>query len=570
MSTAFKFNPEMATLPQASLAKIDISIFPNNRDQFAEDYEASVEGLRESISAQGLMQPPVLSPHGDKFAAVAGFTRILALTQLALLPLAAAANKNEDGTPKKKDDPTYININKAADRERLRNIDPAAYDKVLEDTYIPYTPKMVENKGVARILNATENMVRNDMSPLDTSRVIYRILTDKEYPMKAKRLSQEFGKGWSEGKISQYRKLAEFETLLPEFLTTPQDGETFTEDQLAQLKTTVKALMDDYVKRLGFKGTGNDKDSKAAARAIDFQHAREFVNRIQPAVGRKPLSRAVALTVFKRLLGWSDQKGMLDPEAKTPDFGMFCQQIDNAVKAEEAVTAGATAPAAGTAVDASAVAGAVPGTVPPVSSPNVPQVPVTTAVGTPPTGAAPAGSAMAGQMEASVANATANAGVESVSADDILDQAGAAAGTAEAAGNGPDGTARKGVKADQAMPQTKDKYAKAKTFIEMDKYCDTLLECAAEEGNRLCDTAGHLGGVSALYEALGMNDERKQVDRSFDDFAERVEDYVKALEEIKEHAIKAGLPLKKGLKELVRPEFIVEAEEAGEEVAATV
>lgn len=566
MSTAFKFNPEMATLPQAALSKIDISIFPNNRDQFAEDYEASVEGLRESIQAQGLMQPPVLSPHGDKFAAIAGFTRILALTQLALLPLAAAANKNEDGTPKKKDDPTFININKAADRERLRNIDPAAYDKVLEETYIPYTPKMVDNKGVARILNATENMVRNDMSPLDTSRVIYKILTDKEYPMKAKRLSQEFGKGWSEGKISQYRKLAEFETYLPTFLTTPQDGETFTEDQLAQLKTTVKALMDDYIKRLGYKSTGNDKDSKAAARSIDFQHAREFVNRIQPAVGRKPLSRAVALTVFKRLLGWSDQKGMLDPDMRTPDFGMFCQQIDNAVKAEEAAATGTTVPAS-TAVDASAVTGAVAGTVPAASSPNVPQVPVTTAVGTPtgtppvaPTGAAPAGSAMAGQMEASVANATADTGVASASADDILDQAGVAA----------DAATRKGVKADQTMPVTKDKYGKAKSFIEMDKYCDTLLECAAEEGNRVCDTAGHLSGASALYEALGMKDEQKEVDRAFDDYAERVEDYIKNLEEIKAQAIKNGLPLKKGLKDIVRPEFVVEAEAAGEEVAASV
>lgn len=567
MASVFKMDPVMATLPQASLAKINLDVYPNARKEQAENYEARVEGMRNSISIDGLIAPPCLAVYGEGFAAVAGFTRLLALLQLAIKPLADAANKLEDGTTKKSDDPTFININKAADRKRLRDLDPAAYDKVLMETTVPYTPKTVENKQEARIINGIENLVRNDMSPRETANMFLEILTDKESPVKAKSLAKRFD--MSEGKISQYRKMAEFERSLPEFLSTPQEGEKFTEDQIAQLKTTVNTLMTDYLNRLSMNPTKEEKKNKEAGQAIMFQHAREFINRIQPAANKTPLSRAVALTVFKKLLGWNETTGTLPEDRETPDFNMFCQQIDNAVKAAgQAEAAAADATATGTApagVDTAAVTGANPaavhaagaagtvgGAVPAASSPAVTQTPVTTSLGAPvgtPIGAA-------GQAEAAVANALAGEEDEETNMDDILDQGGDIAGAA------PDGTPGTRQQKAGVTPVTKSKYEKAKQHNEMDRYCDILLGLAQQDSNRLCDTAHFLGSMSGIYESLGMTDEQKEIDTAFDGYSDAVQTYVEKLEEVLEYAKKAGLPIKgMNLKELVRPTFVVESEE---------
>lgn len=583
MSSAFKIGADMATLPQVSLAKVDLTVYPNARNHNAIDYESAIESMHDSIKSEGLISPPALASHGDGKAAVAGFTRILAMTTLALEPLAQAANKGPDGTALKRTDEKFINIFSEDGRKRLRELDSAAYDKALAETMIPYTPKTVENAQDARILNGIENFVRNDMSPRETALMFHTILTDKENPIKAKTLAIKFGA--SEGKISQYRKLAEFETTLPEYLTTPQEGESFTEDQLAQLKTTVKILMDDYKRRLSINlGNRDERKNKDAEQAIPFIHAREFANKVVTVAGRKPLSRAVALTVFKKLLGWSEIQGMLDPDRQTPDFSVFQQQMENAVKAAgekpEAVSAD-TATAAGAvgaagAVDTTAVTGAggagvTGGAVPPVTPAGVTQTPVTTTVGAAGTAnAAPAGSAVAQQMEAATANAT--AGVAGASADDILDAGGeeSGAGAGDTAGTAAAPAPTRQVKAGQAPP-VKEKYAKAKEYIEMDKYCDTLLDCAAEEGNRFGDTAGYLGGAAVLYECLGMVDEQKEVETAMDAFAESCDAYVTALEKIRDAAIKASLPVKGvDMKKLARPVFSVSDEDGDEAEAEAV
>lgn len=562
MATAYKADPVMATLPHAPLSKIRLDVYPNARNEMAEDYESCVEGMRESIASIGLVSPPTLTPYGEGYAAVAGFTRLLALLQLAIKPLADAANKLPDGTMKKKDDPTFININSAADRKRLRDLNPEAYDKVLAETTVPYTPKTVGNLQEARIINGIENLVRNDMSPRETAAMFLRILTDKENPVKAKTLAVRFD--MSEGKISQYRKIAEFENSLPTFLSTPQAGENFTEDQLAQLKTTVNTLMKAYVHRLSLNPKKDEKNTKEGKQAITFQHAREITNRIQPGSGKTPLSRAVALTVMKKLLGWQETTGQLDPGHETPDFSTFCIQIDNAVKAasgvkEEAKAADGTA-AAGTAtgVNPADVTATAPVTTPAAGTTAMPQQPVTTSVQ--PGAGTPVGAAA--QAEAAVANAQADAieTEEGSDVDDILDQAGEVAGDASAP------AAPKGVKAGQ-VKTPESKYAKMCSGLEMDNFADAMLKSACDDGNRVTDTAMYLGIVSGIYESLRLKDEQTEIDKAYDEYANAVQEYVEKLEECLEWAKKANAPIK-GLKDLVRPTFAMEV--ADETIAATV
>lgn len=543
MANSIKFASGLGSLPSIPLDEIDTTFFPNSRDSAAN--AEAVSELRNSIHQEGLMTAPTLAASEKGKSVVAGFSRLLALQQLAVMPL---FNKANEGKKVKDDD--YVDLNNPEHMPKVQALDPKAYQEAIHAIMVPYVLVEVEDKQHAAVLNLTENVVRENLSTRDLTRRVVTILDDKDSPMKATKLAKMMG--CTEGKISQWRKVGDMESSLPIYITTPEEGETLSDDQLAQLKTLTGKLMAEYITRLGLP-----KDSVTV---IPFIHARELSYRIAATGTRKPISRLAALTAFKRLLGWSETANDFDPNRRTPDFSIFQQMIENAVKATAVVSEAAETGAVGGTEVAAAEAIA--------TSAETPVTEATAVVaGMPVTGAAVAGT--------------------QVSADDILDKVGTP--TAGATGTQPvvatvppAGPGTRQVKAGQAMPD-KDKYAKARSHTEIDAYAGTCcMELAPGTENRVADVAMYLGQASGFYEVLGLDDEQRLVDDFYDQYATEVEVYIELLERVALSAKKAKMPFPikgKSYDELfddddkpLRPVFEAddneEASEASDEAAA--
>jgi len=532
--------------------------------------EDSINELRHSLKEQGQLQNigVVPSPKNDgKYAVIYGWSRTEAATRNTYAPLIDKWNKEKgfDSTS-----PNYLVVNKPEHRATVR----AAYaEEFAKEANKPHNKLFVKvdesvdatNKGDVYVKGIGENVTRKNMTLWQSINAIDNLVNNLGY--KAKDAAKVLKISTTE--VSLQRKIGRLPAALTRILTTPEEGETMTEADLVKLKEGVEKLTGELTRRLNLMNGDSEW--------VSYSHARELAGRVVKGDGEgekdedlkltrvQILDRVAALVganpkTFefygaKQIGGEGDSKTFKSTKS-AENYTVWLTQIKTWEEENlKRKNAPAETPATSTEVAATPVAeGAVTGTVEGLAAAQASQVAAEAnadAVVAPAPGTAATGTPAPVSTGNTVSTAAALVGGDGNLDDDLKEE-----------------TGEKRTKVSSA-PALETKVKDAHIIRgAVNTFLDSLREPEAEVGDKsLAQQAAWLGQVAFGYQMLNMDRDSLSFNTAMVEYCEQVEQYVLALENFSEAAMKKDKKLKFSAERPTLPAVVFEGVGPVEEFA---
>jgi len=519
--------------------ELDPKHFANPRKQML---ESAVQEMQQSLRIHGQGQEIQVAriPNSALLAVVAGYTRTEAQTRNVFTPLILKWNKDKG---LKVGEENFLLVNNPAHRAIVKDAYPEEYAAQRNDEKnklrVVIDPK-VTTAGQARIKAGVENFHRTDM-PLQDQFDLINDLIDVD-GFKANEVSKQLKK--SEATISQMRKSAKIAPKLRSILVTPDEGETMSESDLTSIKENAKVMVDEFERRLSLP-----RDN---AEAISFSHVREFAPNVV-VEGKLPMLRKHYDELLCNLIGMNSKHKL--ESGKSPEvYALWLARMKAFMEETKAKREGKAAPVAASDKPAasegpkagSGEVGEVTGTVEGLAEQQVSSGKAAEATVTPTATATPATPVVAATPDINAPAVTASPATPAPKAPDNADidlKIGALVGGGDVTDTDvePVGPAGQKSAKTQTAPIVGIKLKDVNTILGATKAF--AIQAAEEEGEDEDDrkvglVAGALASAAFGYEMLGMSDEKAKMDEAYDDYVEKLEQYILGLELYAEQAVK--------------------------------